>query len=43
VRRYKIPVEASASTEPSIARGERFETNGSVSANGVEFYILRKR
>jgi xylan 1,4-beta-xylosidase len=43
VKRYKIPEEASTPAEPLIRRGGRFETNGSLPANGVEFIILRKR
>jgi xylan 1,4-beta-xylosidase len=43
VRRYKISEEASSPAEPLIGRGGRFETDGSLSGNGVEFFVLRKR
>jgi xylan 1,4-beta-xylosidase len=43
VRRNKIPGEASPPAEPLIGRGGRFETDGSLPVNGVEFFILRKR
>jgi xylan 1,4-beta-xylosidase len=43
VRRYKIPEEASASAEPLIGQGGKFETEGFLSGNGMEFFVLRKR
>jgi xylan 1,4-beta-xylosidase len=43
VRRYKIPEGASSPAALLISQGGRFETDGSLPANGVEFIVLRKR
>jgi xylan 1,4-beta-xylosidase len=43
VRRYKISEEASTPAEPLIGQGGKFETDGFLSGNGMEFFVLRKR